>query len=70
MALLHSSFEQARIGIMTRVTDPLIRAYQLAPSCRSLAEVKQKLKDEGFINIESHFGGASLRKEIKRLLAG
>jgi len=43
------------------------RAFQLAPSCRSLDELRAKLMREGHTNIDAHLQG-SLRRDLKKLL--
>ena len=44
------------------------RAFQLAPECSSLDELRSKLIGEGHFNIEVHLRG-SLRKELRQLLS-
>lgn len=43
------------------------RAYQLAPDCRTMQEVRAKLVQEGYSNIDAHLQG-SLRKDLTKLL--
>ena len=43
------------------------RAYQLAPQCRTIDELRAKLVKEHCTNIEAHLQG-SLRKELSKLL--
>ncbi len=43
------------------------RAYQLAPECETVDELRGKLMREGFTNIDAHLQG-SLRKDLQRLL--
>ena len=43
------------------------RAFQLAPKCRSMDELRSKLVDEGCFQIDAHLHG-SLRSELKKLL--
>lgn len=45
------------------------RAYQLASSGEftSTAEVKKRLKAEGYTSIDLHFSGSSLQKSLLRL---
>lgn len=44
------------------------RAFELAPDCHTLVEVKAKLKREGFISVNHHFDSKSLRRQIEALL--
>lgn len=43
------------------------RAYQLAPECRTLEELKARLVKEGCTNIEAHLQG-SVAKAVRKLL--
>jgi hypothetical protein len=43
------------------------RAYQLAPECRTLDELKARLVKEGCINIDAHLQG-SVAKAVRKLL--
>lgn len=43
------------------------RAFQLAPECRSIDELRAKLMREGCSNIDAHLQG-SLRKDLAKLL--
>ena len=43
------------------------RAFQLAPECTSIDEVRSKLKREGRSAVDDHLRG-SLQKELQRLL--
>lgn len=45
------------------------RAFQLAPECRSMDELRSKLMKEGCTNIDSHLQG-SLRSQLAKLLKG
>ena len=43
------------------------RAFQLAPECRTLDELRRKLVKEGCTGIDDHIQG-SLRRDLKKLL--
>lgn len=43
------------------------RAFQLAPACRSMPEVRAKLVREGFTQVDMHLQGSLLR-ELRKLL--
>jgi len=43
------------------------RAFQLAPGCRTIDELRAKLVREGHTNIDAHLQG-SLRRDLKKLL--
>jgi hypothetical protein len=42
------------------------RAFQLAPDCRTIDELRTKLFREGHSNIDAHLQG-SLRRDLKKL---
>ena len=45
------------------------RAFELAPECASVSEVRSKLKTEGYSQIEAHLSGRMIRGQIvQRLL--
>ena len=44
------------------------RAYQLAPECKSLEEVRAKLKRERHESVDAHFASAVLKRELRKLL--
>ena len=43
------------------------RAFELAPSCRTVEELRSKLTNEGFSSVDAHISG-SLRIQLKKLL--
>jgi hypothetical protein len=43
------------------------RAFDLAPECRSLDELRRKLKHEGYGAVDDHLQG-SLAQDLKKLL--
>jgi hypothetical protein len=43
------------------------RAFQLAPNCRTMDELRAKLIREGHTNIDAHLQG-SLCRDLKKLL--
>lgn len=45
------------------------RAYELARSgaCRTVGDVKQRLKDEGFERVQDSLYGASITRDLRRL---
>lgn len=49
----------------------LERAFDLARNgtCRSVEEIAKRLKQEHYESVETHLGGASLRKELRQLCA-
>jgi hypothetical protein len=46
----------------------IVRAFELAPECATLAELKSKLQQEGFEQVELHLSGQSLKFQLKAQL--
>jgi hypothetical protein len=44
------------------------RAYQLAPECGTVDEVRHKLSREGYFQVEAHLRGPQIRGELVRRL--
>ena len=40
------------------------RAFEIAPDYGSIADVKRKLIDEGYIQVNAHLSGRQIRAEI------
>ena len=40
------------------------RAYEIAADCGSVEEVKQRLKLEGYFQVEAHLAGRQIRQDI------
>ncbi|MEO6248912.1 MAG: hypothetical protein ABIO85_10095 [Sphingomicrobium sp.] len=61
-------------GEKISMNDPRVgaveRAMQLAPSCRSLDEIRSALTSEGYSNVNAHLSGLSFRKTLSKLMAG
>ena len=44
------------------------RAYQLAPQCRTIDEIRSKLVREGYGSVDAHLQATSLRRDLKTRL--
>jgi len=44
------------------------RAFQLAPECQTVVEVRNKLSREGYLQVDAHFSGRLIKKEIAQRL--
>ena len=44
------------------------RAFQLAPECGSVDEVKRKLVREGYLQVEAHLSGRQIRADLNERL--
>ena len=44
------------------------RAYQLAPECDSMEELKRRLMREGYLQVNAHLSGRQIRRDIVPLL--
>ena len=49
-------------------TNVIERAFQLAPECRSIDELRRKLTAEGYASVEAHLRGRHIRSQISTLL--
>jgi hypothetical protein len=45
------------------------RAFQLAPTASDVEEIRKALKQEGYLNVDAHLAGPSLRADLKKRLA-
>jgi len=43
------------------------RAFQLAPECMSLEELRRRLKKEGYSNVDEHLAGNQIQGGLKDL---
>jgi hypothetical protein len=48
--------------------DVVKRAFEIAPECGSIEEVKRRLIREGFQQVNAHLSGNHLRRQIKGLI--
>ena len=44
------------------------RAFQIAPECGSVDEVKKRLVREGYFNVSAHLAGRQIRSQIAERL--
>jgi len=44
------------------------RAYELAPKCGTVDEVRGALRREGYSNVDSHLSGPRIRADLTKLL--
>ena len=42
------------------------RAFQLAPQCQSIKELRKALSREGFIKIDAHLCGLGTQRELRK----
>lgn len=49
-------------------TDTVERAFQLAKECRSIEEIRVRLRREGYSNVDGHLQGPSIRRDLTKLL--
>ena len=40
------------------------RAFDIAPECRSIDELKKRLVSEGYANVEAHFTGMQIKRDL------
>jgi hypothetical protein len=48
--------------------DIIKRAFEIAPECTSIQEVKRRLVREGYLLVSAHLGGRQIRRELKSRL--
>ena len=41
------------------------RAFQLAPECGSLDEVRERLRGEGYFHVNAHLEGKKIRYQLR-----
>ena len=44
------------------------RAFQLAPECSTIDDIRFKLKREGYSEVDNHLQGSSIQRDLKRML--
>ena len=44
------------------------RAYEIAPECSSVDEVRSALRREGYSNVDGHLSGPRIRADLTKLL--
>ncbi|MEO8454741.1 MAG: hypothetical protein ABI454_06245 [Sphingomicrobium sp.] len=44
------------------------RAFELAPSCHQIDEIRKTLRREGYSNVDAHLAGPKIRAELTKLL--
>lgn len=44
------------------------RAYELAPASNSLEDVKKRLSQEGYTQVDAHLGGPKIRADLRKLM--
>lgn len=50
-----------------RTTNTVERAFQLAEECASVDEIRTKLKQEGFSNVNAHLAGGQIRAHLAKI---
>ena len=50
--------------------DIIERAFQLARRTNSVDEIRKTLRQEGYLNVDAHLGGASIKADLKKQFAG
>ena len=54
------------IALMGKHTSIIERAFQPAPLCTSLEELRLRLKREGFEQIDAHLSGKQIRADLAK----
>lgn len=45
------------------------RAYELAPSCSNIEDIRSALRREGYSNVDAHLSGRTIRTDLGKLLS-
>ncbi len=53
---------------MSQTTNIIERAFQLAKECASVDEIRGKLKQEGFSNVDAHMAGGKIRSDLTKII--
>ena len=46
------------------------RAFELAPGCDTLDQLRMALKREGYANVDQHFQGRQIKAQVAGMLRG
>jgi hypothetical protein len=49
-------------------TGTVQRAFELAPECTTIGEIRFRLKREGYSAVDEHLQGSSVQNDLKLLL--
>lgn len=52
---------------MTEGIGIIERAFQLAASSANLDTIRAQLKREGYVNVDAHLSGGSIRSDLKKI---
>jgi hypothetical protein len=44
------------------------RAYELAPTCGNIEDIRTALRQEGYTNVDAHLAGRVIRCDLTKLL--
>lgn len=46
------------------------RAFEVAPSCTTIEEIRRLLRQEGYAQVDAHLGGRTIRRQLRSMLRG
>lgn len=46
---------------------PVERAFELAPECGTMADLRTRLRKEGHADLELHLGGLATQRQLRKL---
>jgi hypothetical protein len=49
----------------SRMQSLVERAFELAPECRNLRELRQRLSSEGYNRLDAHLGGLGTERQLR-----
>jgi len=53
---------------MERTTNVIERAFQLAEESASIDEIRAKLKQEDFTNVDAHLAGGQIKADLAKII--
>lgn len=54
---------------MTQAASIIERAFQLAEQCARIEEIRAKLKQEGYSNVDAHLAGGRIKSDLNKILS-
>jgi ribosomal protein S8 len=47
------------------VSGTVKRAFEIAPDCTTIDEIRSRLREEGYANVFEHLQGSSIQKQLR-----
>jgi hypothetical protein len=46
------------------------RAFEVAPTCATIEQIRRLLRQEGYAQVDAHLGGRAIRRQLRSMLRG